>query len=89
MPPLLPFSLDALRSHAIFVPPASTSDDGWELVGPQPSLDGLPAPKNARLAVRDRDLIVAFGKEIRMTSLAGGGWEVHGTSVGGYKVRTP
>ncbi|BEJ14075.1 hypothetical protein CspHIS471_0312490 [Cutaneotrichosporon sp. HIS471] len=85
MPPLLPFSLDALHSNAIFVPPASTSDDGWELVGPQPSLDGLPAPKNARLAIRDRDLIVAFGKEIRMTSLSGDGWEVHGTSVGGYK----
>ncbi|CAK9780672.1 hypothetical protein CC85DRAFT_287955 [Cutaneotrichosporon oleaginosum] len=85
MPPLLPFSLDALRSHAIFVPPASTSDDGWELVGPQPSYDGLPALKNARLVVRDRDLIVAFGKEIRMTSLSSDGLELRGTSVGGYK----
>lgn len=87
MPPLLPFSLDALRSHAIFVPPASSStDDGWELVDSQPSLDGLPAPKNSRIAVRDRDLIVAFGKEIRMTSIAGEGWEIRGASVGGYKV---
>lgn len=87
MPPLLPFSLDALRSHAIFVPPASSStDDGWELVDPQPSLDGLPAAKNERIAVRDRDLLVAFGKEIRMTSLAGEGWEIRGSSVGGYKV---
>ncbi|KAL1408218.1 hypothetical protein Q8F55_005024 [Vanrija albida] len=83
----LPFSLEALRSHAIFVPPASTStDDGWELVDtPDLSAEGLPAPRNARIAVRDKDLIVAFGKEVRMTSLAGEGWEVNSGSVGAYK----
>ncbi|TXT13342.1 hypothetical protein VHUM_00709 [Vanrija humicola] len=83
----LPFSLEALRSHAIFVPPASSStDDGWEVVDkPSGSADGLPAPRNARIAVRDKDLIVAFGKEIRMTALAGEGWEVNAGSVGTYK----
>lgn len=86
----LPFSLKALRSHAIFVPPkASSSDDGWELVDASAvpsSSDGLPAPKSARIALRDKDLLVAFGREVRMTSLAGEGWEVHGATVGGYKV---
>lgn len=82
----LPFSLGALRSHAIFVPPASSStDDGWEVVD-SPQDDGIPAPKNSRIALRDKDIIVAFGKEIRMTSLTGPGWEINGGTVGGYKV---
>lgn len=86
MPDTLPFSLETLRSHAIFVPPASSStdEDGWELV--DSGNDGLPAPKTARIAVRDKDLLVAFGKEVRMTSLAGEAWEVHDGTVGGYKV---
>lgn len=81
----LPFSLDTLRSHAIFIPPSTgSSEDEWEIV--DAPRDGLPAPKNARLAMRDKDLLVAFGREIRMTSLAGEGWEVHDGMVGGYKV---
>lgn len=90
MPPSLPFSLEALSSHAIFVPPASSStDDGWEVVEPLPSVasdEGLPGAKNDHIAIRDKDLLVAFGREIRMTNLAGEGWEVHAGAVGGYKV---
>jgi len=87
MPATLPFSLETLRSHAVFVPPASSStDDGWEIVDSSAADNGLPAPKNARIAVRDKDLLVAFGKEVRMTSLAGEAWEVHDGTVGGYKV---
>lgn len=85
----LPFSLATLRSHAIFVPPASSStDDGWELVdggSASGSSAGLPAPKSARIAVRDKDLLVAFGREVRISSLSQA-WEVHDGAVGSYKV---
>lgn len=82
----LPFSLAALRSHAIFVPPASSStDEGWEIVETAQD-DGLPAVKNSRIALRDKDILVAFGKEIRMTSLTGPGWEINSGTLGGYKV---
>lgn len=86
----IPFSLDTLRSHAIFLPPASGStDDGWVLVDtPAVAADGLPACKNVRLAVRDKDLLVAFGNQVRITSLAGEGFEVNrDNTVGSYKVR--
>lgn len=82
--PALPFSLEALSSHAIFVPPASSStDESWDFVDME-----QPMPfQSARMAMREKDLLVAFGKEVRMTSLAGEGWEVHAGTVGGYKVR--
>lgn len=87
MPATLPFSLEGLRSHAIFLPPGSGSADGsWEFVDREEPPDDMPASQTARIAMHDKDLLVAFDKEIRMTSLSGEGWELHGSSVGGYKV---
>lgn len=37
--------------------------------------------------MRDKDLLVAVGKDVRMTSLGGGeGWDVKDGVVGSYKV---
>ncbi|WWC95514.1 hypothetical protein V866_002379 [Kwoniella sp. B9012] len=86
----IPFSLPFLRSHSIFIPPSSsstsTSQDDWELVD-KPT-DDLVGQKYGRMVMRDKDLLVAMGKEIRMMSLAGsgeGGWEVKEGKVGSYK----
>ncbi|OCF77935.1 hypothetical protein I204_01939 [Kwoniella mangroviensis CBS 8886] len=87
----IPFSLPFLRSHSIFIPPSSsstsTSQDGdWELVD-KPT-DDLVGQKYGRMVMRDKDLLVAMGKEIRMMSLAAGGeggWEVKEGKVGHYK----
>ncbi|WWD04287.1 hypothetical protein V865_002356 [Kwoniella europaea PYCC6329] len=87
----IPFSLPFLRSHSIFIPPSSsstsTSQDGdWELVD-KPT-DDLVGQKYGRMVMRDKDLLVAMGKEIRMMSLAGGGeggWEVKDGKAGSYK----
>jgi hypothetical protein len=35
--------------------------------------------------VRDKDLLVAFGREVRISSLSQA-WEVHDGAVGSYKV---
>nr|XP_019043367.1 hypothetical protein I302_07943 [Kwoniella bestiolae CBS 10118]OCF22297.1 hypothetical protein I302_07943 [Kwoniella bestiolae CBS 10118] len=85
----IPFSLPFLRSHSIFIPPSSstsTSQDGeWELVD-RPT-DDLVGQKYGRMVMRDKDLLVGMGKEVRMMSLAGGegGWEVKDGKVGSYK----
>lgn len=77
----LPISLTTLGSHSIFAPPAS--EDDWELVNP-PSEDYVGL-KSARMVLRDKDLFLAVGKDIRVTTLAGEA-EVKDGVVGGYKV---
>ena len=58
--------------------------DDWELVdGPNTDLVGT---KSSRMILRDKDLIVASGPEVRMCSLAGDAWKVDGRAVGTYKV---
>nr|XP_018260420.1 uncharacterized protein I303_07339 [Kwoniella dejecticola CBS 10117]OBR82578.1 hypothetical protein I303_07339 [Kwoniella dejecticola CBS 10117] len=84
----IPFSLPFLRSHSIFTPPSTSTstaqDDDWELVEKQ--TDDLVGQKYSKMVMRDKDLLVAVGKEIRMMSLAGSeGWEVKNGKVGTYK----
>ncbi|WRT69531.1 uncharacterized protein IL334_006518 [Kwoniella shivajii] len=86
----IPFSLPFLRSHSIFIPPSSSSsstslDEEWELVD-RPT-DDLVGQKYTRMTIRDKDLLVAMGREVRMMSLANseGGWEVKDGQVGSYK----
>ena len=44
-------------------------------------------PKTSRVVMRDKDLLVATGKELRMMTMSAvEGWEVSGDSVGRYKV---
>ena len=83
--PSVPINLATLPAHSIF-----TSSDGkgkqddWELVdGPNTDLVGT---KSSRMILRDKDLIVASGAEVRMCSLAGDAWKVDGGAVGTYKV---
>ncbi|WVR08211.1 hypothetical protein IAU60_005258 [Kwoniella sp. DSM 27419] len=89
----IPFSLENLGSHSIFIP-APTShaqEEGWEVVD-QPTVAGndeLVGQKYGRIAVRDKDLIVAVGKEVRMMSLGRasdeGEWKVQDGKVGTYQ----
>ncbi|WVQ73284.1 hypothetical protein IAR50_002852 [Cryptococcus sp. DSM 104548] len=85
----LPFSLSAIGSHSIFVPPPSSStlDDEWELLD-RPSVDDEPlGQKNSKIVIRDKDLIAAVGNEIRIMGLGlnEGGWKVEDGLVGSYK----
>ena len=83
-------SLSTLRSHSIFLPPGNdpTTEDDWELVT-RPT-DPLVGQKMTRVALRDKSLLVAVGKEVRMTSVAGGeGWDVKDGIMGHYKVGFP
>lgn len=85
----IPASLPFLRSHSIFIPSSSSTstsqDDDWELVEKQS--DDLVGQKYSRMVMRDKDLLIAMGREVRMLSLAGGdGWEVENGKVGTYKV---
>nr|XP_019009175.1 uncharacterized protein I206_05821 [Kwoniella pini CBS 10737]OCF47956.1 hypothetical protein I206_05821 [Kwoniella pini CBS 10737] len=84
----IPASLPFLRSHSIFIPSSSSTstsqDDDWELVEKQS--DDLVGQKYSRMVMRDKDLLIAMGREVRMLSLAGGdGWEVENGKVGTYK----
>ncbi|WWD20148.1 hypothetical protein CI109_104624 [Kwoniella shandongensis] len=86
----IPFSLSTLRSHSIFIPPSSSSssiaptDEEWELVN-KPS-DSAIGQKTSQMVIRDKDLLVAMDKEVRMMSLSSGeGWEVKDGKVGSYK----
>ena len=83
----IPASLSALNSHSIFIPPISSSstEDDWELVD-RPS-EPLVGQKITRMAVRGKDLLVAVGRDVRMTSLANGeDWKLMDGVVGSYKV---
>jgi nucleoporin NUP82 len=80
----VPFSLSTLRNHSIFSASPDAEDD-WELVD-RPG-EASVTPKKNRMAMREKDLIVAMGKEVRMTCLSGEPWVVEGDRVGSYKVR--
>lgn len=86
----IPLSLATLRSHSIFNPPISTSsppEDEWELLE-RPSADESMSQKQGRMVLRDKDLIVAMGSEVRMMSLnaSDGSWKVEDGLVGSYGV---
>lgn len=77
----LPITLTTLGSHSLFTPPAG--EDDWELVNP-PS-DDIVGLKSARMVMRDKDLFLAVGKDVRVITLAGEA-EVKDGIVGSYKV---
>lgn len=79
----VPVNLAALPAHSIFESGKKKQDD-WELV--DAPTDGLVGTKTSRMVIRDKDLIVASGSEIRMCSLAGQSWTVEEGHVGTYQV---
>ncbi|OCF37125.1 hypothetical protein I316_01031 [Kwoniella heveanensis BCC8398] len=90
----IPFSLNTLRSHSIFLPTSVSSsssfanaatDGEWELID-KPT-DDLVGQKMGRMVMRDKDLLVAIGREVRMMSLGSGEreWEVKDGKVGTYR----
>jgi len=83
--PSVPINLATLPAHSIFSPGnGKDKQDDWELVdGPNTDLVGT---KSSRMILRDKDLIVASGAEVRMCSLAGDAWKVEGRAVATYKV---
>ena len=85
-PTLVP-SLANLSKHSIFIPPVTTKPEAdWELLDAPD--DDVPL-KTSRMVVRDKDLIVAHGKEVRISNTGGDGWEVHDGHLGWYKVSRP
>lgn len=81
----IPVSLHALRWHSIFLSPSGYTDNDWVLI--ERPFEPLVEQKTSRMVMRDKDLIVTVGKELRMTSLGGGeGWDVRGGIVGSFKV---
>lgn len=84
----LPCSLQTLRSHSIFSTPweqSTKSEDDWELV-PRPTEDDLVPTKKQRLVTRDKDVILARGRELRMMSCSGEAWDMRLGKVGKYAV---
>lgn len=86
-PTLVP-SLANLSKHSIFIPPVTSTkpEADWELLDAPD--DDVPL-KTSRMVVRDKDLIVAHGKEVRISNTGGDGWEVHDGHLGWYKVSRP
>lgn len=82
--PTVPISLATLPAHSIFERAEKQKGDEWELVD-TPN-DGLVGTKSSRMIMRDKDLIIASGSEIRICSLGGESWKVDSGSVGWYKV---
>ena len=70
--------------------------DEWQVVDKPDEGDGdsvyddaeevVVGSKKQRIAVRDNDLIVAAGKELRIVSVTGESWPVKDGQVGSYKV---
>lgn len=83
--PSVPINLATLPAHSIFVSGnGKEKSDDWELVdSPHGDLVGT---KSSRMILRDKDLIVASGAEIRICTLAGDALRVDGGVVGAYKV---
>ena len=73
-----------LGSHPIFSVPSGSASEEWELVD-RPS-DVTIGTKSSKLAVREKDIIVAVDSEVRMASLAHGIDESDEGS-GSYRVR--
>lgn len=83
--PSVPINLATLPAHSIFSSGSGKAkQDDWELV--EAPNDDLVGTKSSRMILRDKDLIVASGSQVRMCSLAGEGWKVNGDKVGSYKV---
>lgn len=82
--PTVPISLTTLPAHSIFERPDKLKGDEWELVD-RPD-DGMVGTKSSRMIMRDKDLIIASGSEIRVCTLGGESWNVVDASVGSYKV---
>lgn len=81
-------SLSALGQHSIFIPPSLSKtrpEPDWELLDAPADDDDVPL-KTSRMVVRDKDLIVAHGSEIRVAYTGGQDWEVHDGQLGRYKV---
>jgi nucleoporin NUP82 len=88
---LLPPSLHHLKAHSIFHSnpqgsPSSASDEEWEFIEAPSSSKSLFGQKASKVVLREKDLIVAHGREIRITNLASEGWELKDGIVGSYKV---
>jgi nucleoporin NUP82 len=76
-------SAKSIHQHSVLIPP--TKEEEWELV-PCGSDVEIPA-KRGRVVMRDKDLLVVIGNEIRMTTVSGGDeWQTKEGRVGGYKV---
>jgi len=83
--PSVPINLATLPAHSIFDSGSGNEkQDDWEVVDP-PNGD-LVGTKSSRMILRDKDLIVAHGAEVRMCSLAGDTWKVDDGVAGAYKV---
>lgn len=87
----IPCSLKTLHSHSIFIPgPASDSksDSEWELVEhPDAGREELVPLKRQRMVMRDKEIIVAVGKDVRMATVSGDRFEMRNEKVGSYSVR--
>lgn len=84
----VPCSFRTLHRHSIFQPTAS-SESEWELVSPpNPSgaEDDLVPAKKGRVVTREKEVILATGKEVRLASLSGEGFEMRNGNVGKYSV---
>lgn len=83
--PSVPINLTTLPAHSIFSSGSGKDkQDEWEIVdGPHTDLVGT---KSSRMILRDKDLIIASGAEVRMCSLAGDAWKVDSGAVGSFKV---
>lgn len=98
MPQALAISLDTLHSHTIFVPASASSssqdaEEDWQLVSgiddeeDESEEEELRVPqKTGKMVMRDNDLIVAMGKEVRVAKTGGDAWTVKEGKVGNYKV---
>lgn len=82
--PIVPISLATLPAHSIFEHAEQKKGEEWELVD-SPNVE-LVGTKTSRMLMRDKDLIVASGSEVRICSLGGESWSVENGRVGWYKV---
>lgn len=86
-------SLHHLRAHSIFRTNGRASssstirDEDLELVdAPSTSTGHLVGQKSSNVILREKDLIVAHGKNLRITNLPSEGWELTDGVVGSYRV---
>jgi nucleoporin NUP82 len=85
--PSVPINLATLPAHSIFKPTSGKNkekQDDWELVDRPTESD--VGTKSSRMILRDKDLIIASGSEVRMCGLAGDSLSVKDGAVGAYKV---
>ncbi|ORX37896.1 hypothetical protein BD324DRAFT_578902 [Kockovaella imperatae] len=82
----VPLTHRSLASHSIFSPPDHDSSSSGD-VGPSRS-NASPniAPKVRRMVIRDKDLLVAFGRELRMTHIGDKDLRFENERVGTYAI---